>query len=273
MRIRAGFLAGVLLGVVIAGSAAAEDAKAEQPAKTTILFLGDSITRAGGYVRNIGAALNSQIPSNSWNVVNHGRNSETLSGLSELDHPGPRPCVLARIDAELAETKPAWVVACYGINDGIYHPFSEKRLAAYQAGVEAFIKKVQGAGAKVILMTAPPYGFTGPLPEGADDKAKEAVVEKASVEAEAEVVKEPARYGYKRPFQYYDFVMARYAKWLVTLNGRKDVWVVDLRETMVPKVKESHGRDAIHPNGYGHALMAEAFMKRWAEIQSETKGK
>lgn len=273
MRLRIGTAVGVLLGLMWFGITIAEEPKAEKPARQTILFLGDSITRAGGYVRNIAAELEKLGPSNSWTVVNHGRSSETLSGLSEKDHPGPRPCVLGRLDAELAEVKPAWVVACYGINDGIYHPFSEKRLKAYQDGVEAFIKKVQAAGAKVILMTAPPYGYTGPFPGGADEKAKEEVVEKASIAAEAEAAKDEMRYGYKRPFEYYDFVMARYAKWLLTLNGRKDVWVVDLRETMVPKVKETHGRDAIHPNGAGHAMMAEAFMKRWPVIQEEAKGK
>ena len=30
-----------------------------------------------------------------------------------------------------------------------------------------------------------------------------------------------------------------------------------------------HGRDAIHPNGLGHSLMAEAFLKQWPTIQSE----
>lgn len=62
----------------------------------------------------------------------------------------------------MAQVKPAWVVACYGINDGIYHPFSEKRLAAYQAGVEKLITKVNASGARLILLTAPPYAKPGP---------------------------------------------------------------------------------------------------------------
>ena len=87
------------------------------------------------------------------------------------------------------------------------------------------------------------------------------------------IPKSGMKFGYKRPYQYYDFVMARYAKWLLTLDGQKDVWVVDVRETMGPKVKEAHGGDAIHPNRYGHALMAEAFMKKWPKIQEQLKAK
>ncbi len=195
------------------------------------------------------------------------------SNLSEVYHPGRRPCVLTRIDDELAKTKPAWVVACYGINCGIYHPFNEKRFAAYQAGIETLIKKVHASGARLILLTAPPYAHSGPFPEGSDAAAKEAIVAKANVEAEAAAEKDPNKFGYKTPYPYYDHVMARYAQWLLTLNGRKDVWVVDVRGAMLPKVKEAHGKDPIHPNGLGHAIMAEAFLKQWPTIQTQVKGK
>jgi lysophospholipase L1-like esterase len=274
MRARLGIIVGILMiGFGWLGPAGAEAPKVEKTAPQTILFLGDSITQAGGYVRIIEAELAKQIPSNSWRVINHGRNSETVSDLSEVYHPGRRPCVLSRIDEELKQTKPDWVVACYGINCGIYHPFNEKRFAAYQAGIETFIKKVHASGARVILLTAPPYAYSGPFPEGSDAAAREAIVAKANTEAEAAAEKDPNKFGYKTPYPYYDYVMARYAKWLLTLNGRKDVWVVDLREAMLPKIKEAHGRDPIHPNGLGHAIMAEAFLKQWPAIQAQVKGK
>ena len=273
MGARMGITIGMLLGLGWLGTAGVEEPKAEKTGQKTILFLGDSITRAGGYVRNIAAELDKQSPSNAWRVVNHGRNSETLSDLSEAYHPGRRPCVLARLDAELAETKPDWVVACYRINDAIYHPFNEKRFEAYKAGVEAFIKKVQASGARVILLSPPPYAAEGPYPDGSDETAKDAVVAKANAEAEAEAEKDPNKFGYRTPFPYYDrAVLARYAKWLLTLNGRKDVWVVDLRTPMLARGKETHGGDAIHPNGLGHGIMAEAFLKQWPAIQAQAKG-
>ena len=132
--------------------------------------------------------------------------------------------------------------------------------------VEEFIKKVHASGAKVVLLTAPPYARSGSFPDGADTAAKEAIAEKAGAVAEIESEKNPNTFGYRTPYAYYDVVMARYAKWLLTLNGRKDVWVVDLRELMVPRVKETHGRDLIHPNALGHELMAEAFLKKWPSI-------
>lgn len=242
------------------------DEQKPPPAAPTILFLGDSVTAVGGYVRQIGAELTKQNPVAPPKVVNRGRDSETTSGLSEAYHPGRRPCVLARLDKELADTKPNWVVACYGINDGIYHPFSAQRFAAYQAGIEAFITKVQATGARVILLTPPPYARSGPFPEGADAAAKEELVKKADAEAEAEAEKDPNKFGYKTPYAYYDQVMARYSKWLLTLKGRKGVWVVDLRSPMLARAKETHGGDPIHPNGVGHTIMAEAFLQAWPEI-------
>ncbi len=266
--------AAICLGLV--GAAGAAEPNTNQPAPPTILFLGDSITAAGGYVRIIGAELARKNPAAPPRVINKGRGSETVSDLSEAYHPGRRPCLFARLDAEMAQVKPAWVVACYGINDGIYHPFSEKRLAAYQAGVEKLITKVNASGARLILLTAPPYAKPGPaFPEGTDAAAREKLLAKANAEAEAEAEKDPNKFGYRTPYAYYDEVMARHAKWLLSLNEAKDknVTVIDLRTPMLAKLTETHGRDPIHPNGVGHAIMAEAFLKQWPAISAQAKGK
>ncbi|MCE9547471.1 MAG: hypothetical protein K8T25_18520, partial [Planctomycetia bacterium] len=267
----------LLLGIGWTGLASAAEPKAKakaEPATTqTILFLGDSITQGGGYVRQIDAELAKQKPAKTWRVINHGRSSETVSNLSEAYHPGRRPCLLTRIDDELKQVKPDWVVACYGINDGIYHPYNEKRFEAYQAGIETLIKKVHASGARMILLTAPPYARAGSFPADADAAAKETIFTKANTEAEAEAAKDPNKFGYRTPFAYYDEVMARYATWLLTLQGRPNVWVVDVRGAMLPKVKEAHGRDPIHPNGLGHSIMAEAFLKQWPAIQTQVAAK
>lgn len=264
---------GLLLGVGSSGSVRAEKPETEDASPTTLLFLGDSITRGGGYVRNIGAELAKQNPTVPPRVINRGRSSETVSDLSEAYHPGRRPCLFARLNKELDGTKPDWVVACYGINCGIYHPFNEKRFAAYQAGIEKLIKKVHASGSRLILLTAPPYARSGPpFPEDTTDKARKELLSKANAAAEAEAEKDPRKFGYRTPYPYYDQVMARYAEWLLTLNGRKNVWVIDLREPMLPRLKETHGRDPIHPNGVGHAVMAEAFLKQWPAISEKAAG-
>jgi len=235
----------------------------------TFLFLGDSITRAGGYVRSIATELEKQNPANPPRVINHGRNSETISDLSEPYHPGRRPCVLSRLDQELAAVKPDWLVACYGMNCGIYHPFNEKRLIAYQTGIEILIKKAHASGCRLILLTPPPYAKDGPpLPDGASKAVGEKLLSKANAKAELEAEKNPNKFGYRTPYAYYDRVLARYADWLLTLNDRKNLWVIDIRRPMVARKSETHGRDPIHPNRRGHLIMSEAFLKQWSIIKA-----
>jgi lysophospholipase L1-like esterase len=249
-----------------------EEPKVEVAKPLTYLFLGDSITRAGGYVRAIATELGKQNPTNPPRVINHGRNSETISNLSEPYHPGRRPCVLSRLDQELAAAKPDWLVACYGINCGIYHPFNEKRLAAYQAGIEILIKKAQASGSQLILLTPPPYAKDGPpLPDGISETVGEKLLSKANAEAELEAEKNPNKFGYRTPYVYYDRVMARYADWLLTLDGRKNLWVIDIRGPMLARSAETHGRDPIHPNGRGHLIMAEAFLKKWPLVKASAE--
>ena len=234
----------------------------------TFLFLGDSITVAGGYVRMIEAELASQ--KTPWKVINKGRSSETVSDLSEEYHPGRRPCLFARLDKELADAKPDWVVACYGINDGIYHPFNTKRFAAYQAGIETLIKKVQASGARLILLTAPPYARPGPeFPKGTSAAEADKLLAKANADAEVEAEKNPRKFGYMSPYAYYDDVLAQYARWLLTLNGSNDVHVVDLRTPMLPKLREAYDEDPIHPNNLGHELIAKAFLQQWPILSAK----
>ena len=261
-----------LIGLGLRGPVRADEPTPAPPKAPTILFLGDSITQAGGYVRNIDAELTKQAPANPPRVINHGRSSETVSDLSEAYHPGRRPCLFARLDAELAQDKPDWVVACYGINDGIYHPYNDQRFAAYQAGMATLIKKVNAAGAHLVLLTPPPYANPGPpFPAGTDAAAREKLLDKANAEAEAAAEKDPNKFGYRTPYAYYDEVLARYCKWLLTLDGRDGVQVVDLRSPMLAKGKATHGGDPIHPNELGHSVMAEAFLKAWPAVQAQGK--
>jgi lysophospholipase L1-like esterase len=259
----------IVLGFI--GSLGAEEPApaAPQPAPQMIFFLGDSITKAGGYVRIIKEELIKQNPTNPPQIYNFGHMSETVSGLSEAYHPGRRPCVHGWL-GKVLEEKPDWVIACYGINDGIYHPFNEKRFAAYQEGIESLIKKVRGAGARLVLLTPPPFASAGPpLPAGLDAAGQEAFLAKANAEADIEAEKDPKKFGYRTAYPYYDHVLARYCKWLLTLDGRDGVSVVDIRTPMLARIKETHGGDAIHPNGTGHAIMAQTFLKQWPAIQAK----
>jgi lysophospholipase L1-like esterase len=215
-----------------------------------VVFLGDSITQAGAYVEYIEAALLARLPERRFDIIKLGLSSETASGLSEPDHPFPRPNVHNRLDRALTLTKPQVVCACYGMNDGIYYPLGEERFAAFRAGVRKLLEKVRAAGARAVLLTPPPF----------DALAKKDVVLGPGA----------AKYSYKTPYRAYDEVLARYGKWVMSL-GAADVTVVDVHGPMARYAAERRrsepgftlARDGIHPASDGHWLMARAVLAAW----------
>src|SRR3982751_2575490 len=109
----------VLLSLVVmalTASSAADERRFFLRDGQRILFLGDSITNAGMYVEYLDAYLATRFPDQRFELINLGLPSETVSGLSEPDHPYPRPDVHERLDRALAKTRPDVVVACYGMN-------------------------------------------------------------------------------------------------------------------------------------------------------------
>ena len=93
-------------------------------------------------------------------MLNLGLPSETLSGLCEPGHAGgkfPRPDLHERLDRILEQAKPDLVVACYGMNDGIYYPPSAERLEKYQEGIRFLRARAAGAHAGVLHLTPPVF--------------------------------------------------------------------------------------------------------------------
>lgn len=238
------FVAGLCL-VAVSVSAAPFPGKGVK----TIVFLGDSITHSGLYVDIFDARLRELNDNRAPNVINMGLSSETCSGLSEPYHPFPRPDVHERLDRVLAKTKPDIVFACYGMNDGIYHPFSEERFAAYRAGVDKLIKKVTATGAKLYLITPPPFD---PVPMRKKGKL---------------VTAQAKEFGYKGIYENYNDVLGRYAKWLKTQRGRVAA-VIDVRTPImkaVAKLREKDPQltlsgDGVHIDKTGHAIFARALL-------------
>ncbi len=216
-----------------------------------IVFVGDSITFAGGYIDLIDAYLAATRPGEQYELINLGLPSETVSGLSEPYHPFPRPDVHERLGRLLTKMKPAVVVACYGMNDGIYHPASEERFTRYQAGIDKLVKRCNEAGAKVILVTPPPFD---PLANP-----------KGLVAADAN------EFGYRDIYKNYDAeVIAPYAKWIVERGGRQDVAAVVDIHTPINKhlaakrkqdPKYTMSGDGVHVNDDGHSAIAKALMQ------------
>ncbi len=221
------------------------------PEARRILFLGDSITYGGTYVQIIEAALVAQHPGERYEILNLGLSSETVSGLSEEGHAGgkfPRPDLHERLDRILAKTKPEFVIACYGMNDGIYYPLSPERMKAYQEGMKKLREKVAAAGATILHLTPPVFD---PLP------------------IQARVLPAGLK-DYPQPYAGYDEVLAAYAQWL--LEQRSAGWqVLDVHGAMAKALAEarkkdpafSFCKDGIHPNAEGHLVMARPLLEHW----------
>ena len=214
-----------------------------------VIFLGDSNTYAGKYIADVDAYfMKSQM---KVEFINVGLPSETCCGLSEPDHPFPRPTVQERTDRVLAKLKPDVVFICYGMNDGIYHPFDKARFEQYRKGIRELIEKVKKSGAKTVLMTPPPFD---PLPMKKKNKL---------------VGKDGKKFAWFAIYQDYDQVMEQYADWIMTLGSEVDA-LIDIRTPIVEfqnKKRKSDPNftmsgDGVHFNGQCHRLIAAAVIKK-----------
>ena len=216
-----------------------------------MVFLGDSITYGGTYVDFVEAVIRIRAPGWRGTLLDLGLSSETVSGLSEVNHAAgkfPRPDLHERLDRILAATKPALVVACYGMNDGIYAPWADERFAAFRDGMTRLHRAVVATGAKIIHVTPPVFDslpiIAKTLPAGLD--------------------------VYPRPFAGYNDVLERYAAWLV--GQRVEGWeVIDAHRPMAAALALARAtdpaftfsKDGVHPNALGHAVIARAILTAW----------
>ena len=123
-----------------------------------VAFLGDSITYDGRWPALVESALRATPQFADADIVNLGLPSETVSGLSEEGHAGgqfPRPCLHERLERVLTAFEPTLVLACYGMNDGIYLPADQTRLKAFQDGILKLKSAAEKHGARIIFITPP----------------------------------------------------------------------------------------------------------------------
>jgi lysophospholipase L1-like esterase len=214
-----------------------------------IVFLGDSITYGGEYVESIETYFRTRFLESRVQFINLGLPSETVSGLTEPGHAGgafPRPDLHERLERVLERAKPDLIVACYGMNDGIYHPLGEERFQKFQEGIRRLRERAAAAGAKVVHVTPPtfdPLPLKGrTLPAGLPE--------------------------YRSPYEGYNKVLDRYAEWL--LAQRAQGWeVVDVHGPMNHFLAERRrsdpnfilARDGVHANAQGHWLIAREILR------------
>ncbi len=214
-----------------------------------VVFLGDSITQAGGYISFAAYFLERQFPDKNFDFYGLGLASETVSGLSEENHAGgafPRPCLHERLGRLLERVKPDVVVACYGMNDGIYKPLDPERFDAYKNGILKLIENSRKAGVEEVILVTPPIYDLTPKPDEFN----------------------------------YDTVLTAYAAWEMSLK-LPGVRVIDLH-TAMRKARDARtepfSKDRVHPGDDGQLVIAQAFLggfgvktpqKTAAEISAE----
>ena len=228
-----------------------------------VLFLGDSITHSGHYISMVETTLRLTDDHVVPEIINLGLPSETACGLSEPSHPFPRPDVHERLERALSKLKPDVVFACYGMNDGIYYPFSQQRFETYQQGINSLIAKVQESGAKLVLMTPPPFD---PLPLRNKGKLLPAGEEE---------------YAWHSIYEDYDDVLEQYATWILQQSDRVEM-VIDLRTPVNDFVQQQRksdpgftmSGDGVHLNPTGHRILADAILEAFGispvDLQDET---
>lgn len=199
-----------------------------------VAFLGDSIPYAGQWPALVENALRQTPRFADAEIVNFCLPSETVSGLSEPGHAGgafPRPCLHDRLDNILKLYHPTVIIACYGMNDGIYMPLDQKRLKAYQKGINLLKKKAEAIKAEIIFVT-PPL-FRADHPETDTDS--------------------------------YNNVLETFGTWLV--DQKKSGWkIIDIRPSLqkdIEQEKQAHpdfvyAGDGVHPAERGHEMIAHA---------------
>ncbi|MEY3898024.1 MAG: hypothetical protein RLZZ214_3545 [Verrucomicrobiota bacterium] len=219
-------LLGILMVLVLSLQARAASAR--------VAILGDSITYGGRWATLVESALRGTPEFADAEIVNFGLGSETVSGLSEPRHAGgkfPRPCLHERLDRILDAYKPTLVLACYGMNDGIYLPPDAARFQAYQDGIVKLKSAVEKQGGKIIFITPPLHSA---------DKQSD----------------DPNRY---------DAVLDGYGNWLV--SRRADGWqVIDIRPDLKKAVADAkreqpgfvYSKDNVHPGDAGHDFIAKS---------------
>jgi lysophospholipase L1-like esterase len=131
--------------LILTAAAAVRAEELKIAAGEQIVAIGDSITQAGGYLRDIDMVFATQYPDLKIpKVINTG-----ISGQKAED-------LVGRFGRDVVARKPALVTIDIGIND-VWHrlgqPHNDEVLRRYKENLERMVDAAQGAGIRVVLCT------------------------------------------------------------------------------------------------------------------------
>lgn len=208
-----------------------------------IACIGDSVTYGGGngYVEILQKLADEKRPNLNLTFLNWGKSSETITGLTEVGHPGPRPYLFERLDKLLASKPIDVVMFCYGINCGIYGKPSQKLFDSYKIGVVSFLEKAKAKNIKTILLTPPPLTLeTFPV--------------KIDMDAE---------FTWLNPYPKYDKeVLQEFKKTILALDHDALLTSIDIHTPLSQNQATCYDNDPIHPNLTGHRLIANTIIEK-----------
>lgn len=204
----------------------------------TIACLGDSITATqDGYVQLLQNYVDTNHKSLNIRFLNWGKSSETITGLTEKNHPGPRPYLFERLDGLLNSTHVDIILFCYGINCGIYGAPSPKLFDGYTIGIYSFLEKIKLKGTKAILLTPPPLAL------------KAAPISPNSGQTD---------YGYTNPYPKYESeVLLKFCEIIKGVQHSNSLGAIDIHTPLLRHQETCYDQDPIHPNSAGHQLIMD----------------
>lgn len=208
----------------------------------TLACLGDSITAMeNSYVHMLQDYVDTNHPGLNLNFLNWGKSSETVTGLTEEDHSGPRPYLFNRLDRLLDTTPVDIIFFCYGINCGIYGKPSQELFDSYSIGVYSFLEKVKQKGIKTILLTPPPLILDPSL---------------------ATDTKNTIPFGYKNPYpRYQEEVLQKFYQIIKDIKHESVLGTIDIHTPLLEYQETCYGEDPIHPNKNGHQLITNTIIE------------
>jgi len=204
--------------------------------------LGDSITygNKNGYVELLDEYYHSEHAPMNLQFQNWGKSSETITGLTETDHPGPRPYLFERLDTLLAKSPVSMTTFCYGINCGIYGPPSPALFDSYTTGIYSFLEKIKLQGVQAVLLTPPPL-----------------VLDVAPITPSAKEVP----YGYRNPYpEYQAEVLQEFRDIVLGFQHHSVLGTLDIQTPLYRNRADCYDEDPIHPNANGHQLIADTII-------------
>lgn len=196
-----------------------------------VLFLGDSITRAGGWHSKIALFYETRYPDRNIVWLNAGISGDTSGG------------ALSRIDWDVLDRNPSTVVIMLGMNDAAREDLpteigSETRVADYRQNMREIIQKLTRAKVQIILCTPSPYDASALLEKDGIPAANEALTRMADICRE---------------------LATEFKVGLVDFNAPMNA-IAEQYQRNNPSFTLI-GKDRIHPGTLGNTLMSHLFLQ------------